>query len=115
MRFHVVEMFQSNFSFGRHDLHYSWSSKASLLLLLKGLGSPQLTHPCCLATQLAAPGWLLNDINYSYYHYRPAAGQAWRNEAGAYIRSFETLNRSQQEAVAKAILRRFTLWQVRNM
>jgi len=44
--------------------------------------------------------------------YRPAAGQAWRNEAGAYIRSFENLNRSQQEAVAKAILRRFTLWQV---
>ncbi|KAL0035694.1 hypothetical protein WJX79_008965 [Trebouxia sp. C0005] len=42
---------------------------------------------------------------------RPAAGQAWRNEVGAYIRSFETLNRSQQEAVAKAILRRFTLWQ----
>lgn len=52
-------------------------------------------------------------VNSSALCCRPADGAKWCQEAGQYIQSFTTLNRSQQEAVAKAILRRFTLWQVK--
>ena len=43
---------------------------------------------------------------------RRAEGERWRQEAGKLVRSLPNLNRSQKEAVAKAIFRRFTLWQV---
>ena len=41
-----------------------------------------------------------------------AEGERWRREAGKLVRALPNLNRSQKEAVAKAIFRRFTLWQV---
>lgn len=80
------------------DLQAQFTGELQVKLILTGSGS----NIADLAK--STPVWATGGS-------RPAAGQAWRNAAGAYIRSFETLNRSQQEAVAKAILRRFTLWQ----
>ena len=42
----------------------------------------------------------------------PEEGERWRQAAGQLVRNTPNLNRSQKEAVAKAIFRRFTLWQV---
>ncbi|DBB05155.1 TPA: hypothetical protein ACH3X3_010403 [Trebouxia sp. C0006] len=80
------------------DLKAQFMGELHVKLILTGLGSN-------LADRAKSPPiWATGGS-------RPDAGQAWRNEAGAYIRSFQTLNRSQQEAVAKAVLRTFTLWQ----
>ena len=43
---------------------------------------------------------------------RRVEGERWRQAAGKLVRSVPNLNRSQKEAVAKAIFRRVTLWQV---
>ena len=38
---------------------------------------------------------------------------AWRRDARSLLQAQEGLNRSQQEAIARAITRSITLWQVR--
>lgn len=84
----------------KEDLRQQFVAELSVKKILLGLG----TRESLQQYALQQPVWATGGSSR-------AEGERWRQEAGKLVRSMPNLNRSQQEAVAKAIFRRFTLWQ----
>ncbi|KAL3136519.1 hypothetical protein ABBQ38_005768 [Trebouxia sp. C0009 RCD-2024] len=84
----------------KEDLRQQLVAELSVKKILLGLG----TRESLQQYALQQPVWATGGSSR-------AEGERWRQEAGKLVRSMPNLNRSQQEAVAKAIFRRFTLWQ----